>query len=68
MRRGCISLGNVKCDNCQRTIPHSGPYLMLEEKDGSKCFCEKCSLDKGYGQYKVEKGEKVLTFFPEPEG
>ena len=41
---------------------------MLEEKDGSKCFCEKCSLDKGYAQYKVEKGEKVLTFFPEAEG
>jgi hypothetical protein len=24
-----------------------------------------CSLKKGYAHYKEEKGERVLTFFPE---
>ena len=65
MRRGCISLGNVRCDDCQRVIPHSEHYLIIEEEGDMKRLCPGCSLDKGYAHYKEEKGEQVLTFFSE---
>ncbi|MBE9477665.1 MAG: hypothetical protein IMY81_00270 [Chloroflexi bacterium] len=65
MRRGCISLGNVRCDDCQCVIPHSEHYLIIEEEGGMKRLCQGCSLDKGYAHYKEEKGEQVLTFFSE---
>ena len=65
MRRGCISIGNVRCDDCQRVIPHSEPYFIFEEEGGMKHLCQDCSLDKGYAHYKEEKGGKVLTFFSE---
>jgi len=66
MRRGCISLGNVQCDGCHRLIPHAERYLIVEEKNGATLrLCEDCSLEKGYAHDKVEKGERVLTFFPE---
>jgi len=65
MRRGCISLGNVRCDDCQRVIPHSGPYFIFEEEGGMKRLCQDCSLAKDYAHYKEEKGGRVLTFFSE---
>ncbi len=65
MRRGCISLGNVRCDDCQLVIPHSEHYLVIEEEGGMKRLCQGCSLDKGHAHYKEEKGERVLTFFSE---
>jgi hypothetical protein len=65
MFRGCISLGDVRCDECQRIIPHSGHYLITEEEGGMKRLCQHCSLDNGYAHYKEEKGERVLTFFSE---
>jgi hypothetical protein len=70
MRRGCISLGDVKCDNCQSVIPAYERYLVTEETDGreadkgeSKNYCVKCATKKGYASIKEEKGEKSLTFF-----
>jgi RNase P subunit RPR2 len=66
MRRGCMSLGDVQCDECHRVIPHSERYLVIEETDGKVLrLCVDCSLKKGYAHYKEEKGERVLTFFPE---
>ncbi len=72
MRRGCISLGNVQCDGCHCTIPYLGHYLVIDEKDdveeeagGVSCYCVDCCLKKGYARYRVEKGEEILTFFPE---
>ncbi len=72
MRRGCISLGEVKCDECQRNIPYPERYLTVEEKNGAEDdegdthrYCVECSLKKGYAHYKVEKGEQILTFFEE---
>jgi ribosomal protein S26 len=72
MRRGCISLGEVKCDECHRIIPYPERYLAIDEKDGTEDdegetsrYCIQCSLKKGYARYKTEKGERVLTFFPE---
>ena len=72
MRRGAISLGEIQCDGCHRTIPYPERYLAINEKDGVEdesgdtCrYCVECSLKKGYAHYKVEKGERILTFFGE---
>ena len=72
MRRGCISLGEVQCDDCHRVIPYLEPYLAVDEKDGVEVekgetsrYCVDCCLKKGYARYRTEKGEQVLTFFPE---
>ncbi len=74
MRRGCISLGEVKCDICQRTIPYPERYLAVDEEDGVEAekgntvhYCTQCALENGYAYYKEMKGEMILTFFSEPE-
>lgn len=74
MRRGCISLGDVKCDSCHQLIPHPERYLVIDEEKGVEvergkkvCYCVQCALKKGYAHYKEEKGTKILTFFREPE-
>lgn len=74
MRRGCISLGEVKCDICQRTIPYPERYLVIDEEDGVEVekgdtvhYCTQCALEKGYARYKEMQGEMVLTFFPESD-
>ena len=38
MRRGCISLGEVKCDKCGRIIPYPDRYLAVEEKKGKESW------------------------------
>ncbi len=70
MRRGCISMGDVKCDRCQRTIPAYARYLVVEEEDdkevdkgATRYYCVDCATKKGYASIKEEKGEKSLTFF-----
>ncbi len=66
MRRGCISLGQVKCNDCQRVIPYPERYLAIDEETGTTLhLCIDCSLKKGYARYKVERGETVLTFLEE---
>ncbi len=72
MRRGCISVGDVRCDECSRMIPYPERYLAIDEKNGvededgeSRRHCVECALKKGYAHYKEEKGERVLTFFEE---
>jgi len=71
MREGCISLGQTRCDSCQRTIPHSERYLAVDEEKGAEVesgekshYCVDCCLKKGYAEHREEKGERVLTFFP----
>jgi hypothetical protein len=65
MNRGCVAVGEIRCDNCQRLIEAGHRYLLLEEKEGEKsCFCVECSVAKGYAAYVKDKGEEVLTFFP----
>jgi len=71
MRQGCISLGEIRCDECQRFIPQSERYLAIDEEDGVEVekgktvhYCVECALKKGYAHYKEEKDEKRLTFFP----
>ena len=66
MRRGCISLGNIQCDGCHRTIAHSERYLAVEETPGVVLhLCIDWCLEQGYAHYKQVKGEQVQTFFAE---
>ena len=75
MRRGCISLGQVKCDDCQRIIPYPERYLAVDEENGVEVdrggrtmgYCIDCCLKKGYAHYVEEKGQQILTFFKEIE-
>ncbi len=75
MRRGSISLGNIQCKECQKTIPHSERYLAVDEEDGveveeggkTEYYCVECALKKGYAHYKEEKDERILTFFEQSE-
>jgi len=74
MRRGCMSLGDIPCDECHRIIPHSERYLAMEEEDGIEVekgktvhYCAECALQKGYAYYKEERTERILTFFPQAE-
>jgi hypothetical protein len=66
VRRGGISLGDVQCDECHRMIPYPERYLVLDEAGGTISYlCVDCCLNKGYARYIEEKGQRVLTFFPE---
>ncbi len=67
MRRGCMSLGDVQCDECQRLIPYPERYLMIDQEEGAVArLCLNCCLEKGYAHYTEDKGQKTLTFFTEP--
>lgn len=64
MRQGCIAVGEIKCDGCQRIMEHGQQYLLMEDEEGKKLrLCADCCLAKGYANYKTEKGQRVLTFF-----
>ncbi len=72
MRRGCVSLGEVNCDQCHRVIPYPERYLAVDEEGGVEVdkgetarYCVDCCLKKGYAHHKMEKGGEILTFFPE---
>jgi len=65
MRCGCISLGDVQCDECQRLIPYPERYLIIDEAGKKLHLCITCSLEKGYARYYEEKGQRILTIFPE---
>lgn len=65
MKRGCIVIGELQCDSCNRPMQHGERYLLIEENEGQKSrFCVDCCLNKGYATYVKEKGERVITFFP----
>jgi len=36
-----------------------------DEKGTASRICVDCCLKKGYARYTVDKGQQVLTFFPE---
>jgi hypothetical protein len=64
MRGGCISMGDVQCDVCRRTIRYLERYLVIgsEAEDTMERLCIECALSKGYAEYREEKGEKTTTF------
>ena len=66
MRCGCISLGDIQCDDCHRRIHYLERYLTTEEA-GSVIsrLCLDCALKRGYARHRQEKGEQVVTFFLE---
>lgn len=68
MRRGCIAIGVLTCNMCNRSIEHGERYLLLE-KDGEDSdkerICMDCCLNNSMAAHVIEKGEKVLTFFTE---
>ena len=68
MRRGCISLGDIQCDDCHRVIPHLERYLVIEEAEGVILrLCLDCASNRGYVRYQQEKGEQVITFFQDKQ-
>ena len=67
MRRGCIAVSEISCDGCGRIVRHPERYLLMDEEGKRARYCVDCCLEKGYAHYKEEKGEQMLTFFPEPE-
>jgi len=63
MRRGCISLGTIKCDDCKRSIPYPERYLLTEDKDGvSVHLCSGCCLDKGLAKFASKKDGSEVEF------
>lgn len=63
MRRGCISLGNIKCDHCHRTILYPQRYLFLEEAKGSnQILCIDCCQKKGLVKAGSEKEDAEILF------
>ena len=68
MRRGCISLGEIHCDECHRLIQHSERYLAIDEEDGVEVekgkiarYCAECALKKGYTSSKDEEKDERKT-------
>jgi len=66
MNRGCVAVGEIKCDNCKRLIESGQRYLVADDEKGKRFqFCVECSVAKGFAYYVKEKGEEVLSFFPQ---
>lgn len=63
MRRGCISLGNIKCDICQRNILYLERYLSLEESRGkNQNLCMNCCQERGLLKAESEKSDAETIF------
>ena len=73
MRRGCISLGEIRCDSCKKIVPPAGRYMVTDEEldtEGKKKlirYCIECCVEKGLAGHRREKDEKILTIFPAEE-
>ena len=66
MRRGCISLGDVQCDECHRIIPYPERYLIIDQAgDTILCLCVDCCLNKGFARKTEEKVHHVITCCPQ---
>ena len=66
MRCGCISLGNVQCNQCNRTIDYLEHYLVTDEVEERQLhLCLDCAGSRGFVHYRQEKGETSVTFFEE---
>jgi hypothetical protein len=63
VRRGCISLGNIKCDQCHRTILYPERYLYTDEiKDKNQTLCMDCCQKKGYVKPGSPKEDADILF------
>jgi hypothetical protein len=65
MRRGCIAIGKMECDNCHRMIDYGERYLIIDgEGDERQRLCIDCCQNHGYVSYGTDKGKQVITFLP----
>lgn len=65
MRRGCIAVGEVRCEDCQRLLEYGERYLVVDDDEGKEHrFCLSCCLRRGDASYKMDKEGHVTTFFP----
>ncbi len=65
---GCIAIGQMECDGCQRVIKYGERYLLTNGEEGKKQrLCVDCSLSRGYASYKTGKEEQTITFFPKDQ-
>jgi hypothetical protein len=63
VRRGCISLGNIKCDVCHRTILYPERYLSLEMAKGqNQTMCMDCCQEKGMVKSESEAQDAETLF------
>jgi hypothetical protein len=62
VRRGCISLGNVSCDGCQKKILYPERYLTYDEEGKTRTLCMECSVQKGFAQPESEKAGADFLF------
>jgi hypothetical protein len=63
VRRGCISLGNIKCDLCHRTIRYPERYLLDEEIKGrNQIICLDCCQEKGLLKAETDKEDAESLF------
>ncbi|MFC1910151.1 hypothetical protein ACFLXC_02510 [Chloroflexota bacterium] len=60
MNRGCISLGEIKCDQCKRNVRYPERYLLVVEKNKKRHLCVPCSVKNGLARQM--KGDKGVTF------
>ena len=66
MRRGCIAIGVLTCNMCNRSIEHGERYLLIEKDDENadkERICIDCCVNNKMAVNVIEKGEQVLTFF-----
>ena len=64
MRRGCITVCEVQCDECHRFLEYGERYLIIDdEKGSSQRFCGDCCTKRGYTSLEEEKGKEIVTFF-----
>jgi hypothetical protein len=64
VRRGCISLGNIKCEQCHRLILYPERYLFLEEAGKGKgmTLCMDCCQAKGLVKAESSKEDAESLF------
>ena len=62
MRRGCISLGNIKCDQCGRAILYPERYLSVEEEGKNKTMCMNCCQKKNLVKPENDKEGAEMLF------
>lgn len=62
MRRGCISLGNIKCDQCKRAILYPERYLSVEEEGKNKTMCMNCCKKKNLVKPENDKEGAEMLF------
>ena len=65
MRRGCIAIGKVECDGCNRPIKYGERYLLTDGKGNEEQrLCIDCCISNSYISYGTEKGKQIITFLP----